>query len=474
MNLSQEVYHTLLRHHLLPENRLLVVAVSGGADSLALLHILHTLAPQLNLKLHVATLNHGLRGKVGAADAAFVQQIAHNWHIPCTVGQVDVPHLMQEQRLGLETAARQARYAFLVDVATQQKATYIATAHQADDQAETVLMHVLRGAGVNGLTGMPWRSPVPGYPDLTLIRPLRDITRAEIESYCATNDLEPRVDASNADMDLLRNAIRLNILPQLRRINPQVQRALNQLADIVAIEQDFIEQQYASTVEPHIFQSEGRWILPCELFRQLHTALQRRFIYHAAQTLSQQNDRYSGYRHINAAVATALAGQVGAVAQLRGGLRMRVDYDDIVVESVDAPRFTDNLPLILPDNAISIPLDGITPIPGTDWSLVLSKAPFEGYGARITLPVDSRLLMRNRQTGDRFAPLGMDGKHQTIKKWMINRKIPRHLRDQIPLLVVNNEVAVVMTGDTWAVSESFAVRPDSERITYLGIVEPSL
>ncbi len=459
---------------MLPENRLLVVAVSGGADSLVLLHILHTLAPQLNLKLHVATLNHGLRGKDGASDVACVRQLAIDWNIPCTVGQADVPQLMQEQKLGLETAARHARYAFLVEVARQLQATHIATAHQADDQAETILMHLLRGTGVNGLIGMSWLSPVPGYPDFTLIRPLRDITRAEIEAYCATHNLHPRVDASNADTDLLRNAIRLDIFPQLRHINPQAQRALNQLADIVAIEQDFIEQHYTSTVARHSVRSEGRWLLPREIFCQLHPALQRRFIYHAAQALSQNDDRYSGYRHIIAAVATALEGQVGAVAQLPGGLQVRVDYDAIVVESVDAPRLTDNMPLIMSDNTISIPLGGITPIPGADWSLALSKSPFEGYRARITLPVDSRLFVRHRQTGDRFAPLGMGGKHQTVKKWMINRKIPRHLRDKIPLLVVNDEVAVVVTGDTWTVSESFAIRPDSARIIYIGIVEPSL
>src|SRR5262249_43267249 len=148
------------------------------------------------------------RGQAGAEDAKFVVEMANSWGVPVTMGQIDVAKLAQEQRTGIEAAARLARYQFLAKVAHEVSALRIAVAHHADDQAETVLMHLIRGSGIRGLSGMAWSAPVPDHPDLTLIRPSLAVTRAQIEAYCAENSLIPRQDATNTDISLLRNRLR--------------------------------------------------------------------------------------------------------------------------------------------------------------------------------------------------------------------------------------------------------------------------
>ncbi|MFN8447334.1 MAG: tRNA lysidine(34) synthetase TilS [Anaerolineae bacterium] len=213
MNPATSVLHTLREHDLLPADALLIVGVSGGTDSLALLHILR----RLGVRLHVATLDHGLRGAAGAADARFVVETAEAWGLPVTAGRADVRVLAKAQRLSIEAAARAARYDFLSSVAHEAGTQRIAVAHNADDQVETVLLHLLRGSGVGGLAGMAYAAPLPGHPDLMLIRPLLDVPRAALDAYCREHGLQPRHDASNADARYRRNRLRLDLDPEAAR-----------------------------------------------------------------------------------------------------------------------------------------------------------------------------------------------------------------------------------------------------------------
>ena len=176
--LTKNIQRIIRQHQLIVHAKPLVVAASGGADSLALCHLLY----HAGYDLHIATLDHGLRGDTGQVDADFMCWMARQWGVPCTMGQVDVPALARKQKTGIEATARKTRYDFLADVARQIGTSTIATAHHADDQAETVLMHILRGSGLQGLRGMAFRAPVPGHTDLTLVRPLLAVTRAEIEA----------------------------------------------------------------------------------------------------------------------------------------------------------------------------------------------------------------------------------------------------------------------------------------------------
>lgn len=482
--------HTIRAQSLIPPHSWLVVGVSGGADSLALLHLLRALAPALDCRLHAATFDHGLRGAAGAADARFVADTAAAWGVPVTVGQGDVRDLARRSKLSIEAAARQARYAFLAETARQVGAARVAVGHHADDQAETVLLHLLRGSGIGGLAGMAAQSPLPEHPDLTLIRPLLDVSRADIEAYCRANKLHPREDATNADAAYLRNRLRHETLPHLQTINPQIIRVLAQLADVAATETDFVETQLQAAVERGAADvTPGRVLLHRDLFNQLHPALQRRLVaWSVAQVTGSKQD--IAYVHIVTAVEVARRGRLGAVAELPGGLRLRVDYAAYTIEYADAPQAVDDMPLLDADEEIAVAIPGVTRF-SSRWDLVADFAPHSspspthgdglqspmlpplhlvqrgiGGEVRLAIPPDSRVTLRARRAGDRFAPPGLSGHTQKVSRWLVNQKIPLRLRDRLPVLVVNGVIAALIVGGRWVVSEHFSVQPVHQHIVH--------
>ncbi len=228
----QQVVKFARREGLLREGMGIVVACSGGPDSLALAEVLHVLTPRYQLRLCVAHFEHGIRGAASLADAQFVREYCGRRQLPCVVEAADVPHVAEQAGQSLETMGRELRYAFLERVRKEKGLDVIATAHHADDQAETVLMHLLRGAGLTGLAGI---RPRRGC----IIRPFLGVTKAQIRAYLATCGLVPHEDATNETPDCLRNRVRLELLPLLRaRYNPRITQALGQLAVLAADAQE--------------------------------------------------------------------------------------------------------------------------------------------------------------------------------------------------------------------------------------------
>ena len=461
-SLMYTVSRALLRKNLLPTSGRLIVGVSGGTDSLALLHILNALRDRLSIHLDVATLDHGLRGQAGADDAHFVSETAQAWGLPVTVGYIDVRLLAHEQHIGIEAAARLARYAFLASVADQVSATHIAVAHNADDQVETVLFHLLRGTGLTGLAGMAYTSPLPQRPDLTLIRPLLDVPRADLDAYCSERGLQPRHDASNEDTTYTRNRLRHQIIPVLRDVSPQIERNLRQLADIAHIEDDFVDAALHQAIDAHVTQSDRRIRLPRAIFKEMHTALQRRFVLWAARSLAAGDNL--GYIHTAAAVELALRGEVGSRAQITDGLHLRNDYAWIVVEHEDTPVTADR-PLLPLGTVIPVAIPGITQVKSS-WTLEASLTPFEPRGIRLAISESATVMLRGRREGDRIASLGLHGHHHKVTKWMIYWQVPRELRERVPLLIVDAEIAAIWWTPMPIISQKFAVTDESPRIVY--------
>ncbi len=457
MSLLETTYQTFLRHNLLPPTAKLVVGVSGGADSLALLHLLYQLRHRGGWQLHAATLDHGLRGQAGADDVTFVVHTCRAWDIPVTAGQVDVLVLSHQRGRGIEETARAARYDFLATTARQIGARHIAVAHHADDQAETILLHLIRGSGLQGLSGMEFRLPLPGYPDLLLIRPLLAVTRRQIEAYCADHALHPRQDSTNLDTNYLRNRLRLETLPHLRQLNPQIERALLQMADTAALEASYLAQQLAQVTAYHIQKEDRRILITREVFRRMHPALQRRFIYDCARALGSTE---TSYDHILHALETGAQGEVGAEARLPGKLRLRVTYTSVMIEHENAPPLPYDGPLLAGGDEITVPIPGLTPLPGTQWTLQISNIPLPD-SQPLMLPAGAAVSLRTRRAGDRFTPLGMRGQGQTLNKWLINHKIPQAIRDQLPLIIVNDTIAALFVHKQWFISQNFALRQDS-------------
>lgn len=450
------------QYNLFPPDSTIVLAVSGGADSLALLHVMAQLCERLRIHLHVATLNHGLR--VDAADdVAYVQQIASQLDVPVTAEMVDVNALAQSHRIGIEAAARKARYHFFGRVAQQVGATTIATAHHADDQSETILMHMIRGSGVQGLVGMQPKTILPDHPSLTLVRPFLAVRRSDIEGYCAEHQLVPRHDSTNTDTMYRRNELRHVILPRLREINPQVDKALAQLADIVRVEQDFIRVYYNTHILPRIRTNDSatRIQVKRDVFRNWHLAIQRCFVLETSTKLGAE----ATYTHVTTTVHTATHGKVGAVAQLTNNVRVRVGYDEINVELEFAPLPDEDYWLI--DSEYPVNLLGETNC--GSWLLEANTAEQSDTIAHLKIEPETRVILRTRQAGDRFQPLGMQGRSKKVKNWMIDCKIPQHLRDKIPLLVVDNQIAAIILPYEWVIAEPFATDDASQHNFYFSI-----
>ncbi len=469
MTLLETVQQIITQQRLLPPDSKLVIGVSGGPDSLALLHVLQALGPSLKIELHVATLDHGLRGADGAADLRFVADLCQQWDIAVTTETMK-PEALNTQD-GIEKAARVVRYAFLARVAHTIGATHIAVAHHADDQAETILMHLLRGAGLQGLAGMVPSGPLPDYPEITLIRPLLSVSRQTLIDYCQQHGLQPRIDASNQDTRLLRNRLRLETLPYLRQINPQIDRALRQMAAIATTNQNYIQQQLNSAITGHITSSENRLQLSRGIYEALHPALQQQFIWWATGQLSAET---TSYDHITTAAQFAHRGQTGQRMALPGKLWLRLDYEQIIVEKQSTPRAHLNQPHLVPGAVVPLQVPGLTPLPDSNWSFVVSETSLPEGGnpqLRLNATLQPAMVLRTRQAGDRFAPLGLGGHTQKIKKWMVDHKVPQAQRDQIPLLVIAGEIAAFLVGNQWVINEHFAPTETDQTGLYFQFIE---
>ena len=454
------VYSACARYQLIPPGSAVVVAVSGGADSLALLHALHALRERLGCRLHAATFDHGLRGSASAADVDFVASFCAALNVPVVTGRA-------EQPAAAEAELRAARYAFLAAAARAAGAQRVAAGHHAGDQAETVLLRLVRGTGSAGLTAMSPAAPLPGSPDLTLIRPLLALTRAEIDAYCAAQGLTPRQDSTNLDTAYARNRLRVEVIPALERINPQAQRALTRFAAQAAADHDYLQRALAQTIAPHISREPGRISLERAAFRSLHPALRWRFVYWAARELNSSAE--VGFNQVEAACALALAKHTGAAATLAGGLRLRLDYAHVVVELAAAPHPALACPLLEPGAVVPVAIPGSTPLPG-GWLLHAELGLCGDH--TLHLPAGAQAVIRTRFPGDRFAPPSLGGRRQKLKQWLNDRRIPRRLRDHLPLLVVDGLVAAVCA-PVWVTSAQFVQPGPARQPVGFALVAPS-
>ncbi|MYA93611.1 MAG: tRNA lysidine(34) synthetase TilS [Chloroflexi bacterium] len=461
--LLRELRRALREPGALEDSAALVVAVSGGADSVALLHALRRLQGELGIWLHVASLDHSLRGAAGARDLAFVGALAETWRLSCTLETVDVPRLARGWKIGIEAAARRARYEFLAQAAKQLDCACVAVAHHADDQAETMLMHIARGSGLRGLRGMRPVSPLPGAAQLRLLRPLLGVSRADIEAYCAQHQLAYVTDASNSDTRYRRNYLRSEVIPRLQTLNPALADALNRLSETAAIDDDFIRQQFARLVQPKIHKSPASWRINKADYFSLHVALRRRFLLAAVDELA--DDALSLRQDLTIDLdAWAGSARVGACRDCGAGIRLRCDYEALIVEKSGASPEAGRYRLIPRDTDIKLAAGQTVSLAGIRLRIVSDLEA--GQRFNLQLPAQSELCLRTRRPGDRFQPKGMGGSSRKLKDWMIDRKIPRLLREQIPLLCANNAIVAICLADTWHLAE-VSIPVGAPRITTL-------
>ncbi|MCB8944102.1 MAG: tRNA lysidine(34) synthetase TilS [Ardenticatenaceae bacterium] len=449
-----------------PPHARLIVGVSGGADSLALFHVLQSIYPPD--QLIVAHVDHQLRPS-SAHEAQFVQETAVAWHISCHIETVDVVKLAETQKLSLEEAGRLARYRCFAQLAAKQGAFTVVVAHHADDQAETVLMHLLRGSGLAGLRGMLPTAPLPEAENCWLIRPFLHTTRADIETYCQEHHLQPIHDESNEDIRFVRNRIRHQLLPTLAAYNPQIQTRLQQLAAITAADYELVDAAGREgwtavwhTQSPNMIQLKlAEWLaLPLSVRRQ---TLRQAVL--ALRPLL----RDIGFQTVEQAREIIEKGYTGAQSSLPGDLTLIVGYHTITIMA-DASALPTDWPQLANDSLLTLPIPGQVNL-AHEWRLTassvdgMSQEQVVGNEDVWTVYVDvgaaTELRVRGRLPGERIRPLGMKGQTVKLKDLMINRKMPAYLRARWPLVVHGEEVVWVVGHH---LDERVQIKTETQRI----------
>ena len=414
----------ILNWKLLSPGDRVLAAVSGGPDSLCLLHVLWTEREVRGLgSVEAAHLDHGLRGKESAAEADWVAAWCAERGIVCHLGRANVG---AKRGQSVQEAARAARYAFLERTATAIGADKIATGHTRDDQVETVLANILRGSGLDGLSGIPERRG-------RIIRPLLDMTRVEVEAYNAAHGLSPRQDPSNLSAEhYTRNRIRLELLPELRRdYNARVDDALLRLSGIAARDSDYVAQQAAAALADVTRAEDAAHLeLDRAALARLHPALLRYVLRQAIERVRGTGASVT-FEHLETLCRAAadVSGDSFALTLPSPLCRVRVT-EQVLMLSAPAKRQA-------PAGFISVPL----PVPGEvvletlGWTV---QAAWEDHPGAVRLDADAvdldSLVVRNRQIGDRIDPLGMGGQHKKVSDIFTDAKVPRAQRERVPLV----------------------------------------
>lgn len=426
----KKVEQTILQYHLFENTNTILVALSGGADSVCLLSILKQLAPQYSLSLMAAHVNHGLRGEEANEDEEFVRALCKQWQIPLFVKQLDVAAYAKEMHMSIEQAGRKVRYDYFEELCAQNDTMKVATAHHKNDQAETVMMHVLRGAGLAGLAGIP-------YERKNVIRPLLALSREEVMIYLTENGLEHREDKSNQSMEYQRNRVRLSLMPILKEYNPNVVDTLATNARFLQQDKYFLEEVFETAWrECLVDERADRMVFDRAKIAKFPFALFSRLIISVGKKLGLSL-RLS-YDKIQS-MALYAAGTQMAEKKFDQQLCVRFEKEHVIFfphSNCEEIAFFYELSLdqkiLIKEIDCWISLTSVSQKPGKSLDSILIDA------ALIQLP----LVVRSRQIGDWFCPVGMEGT-KTIKKYLTDQKINKYAKNRVPIILSNHEVVWV-------------------------------
>ncbi len=425
-------------------NTRLLTAVSGGPDSLALLYSLYALREELGLELVGAHLDHGLRGEESAADAAFVESVFETLSLDLFVESANVLTQGAASGTSLEEAAREARYDFLARSAAACGAAAVALGHTSDDQAETVLMNIIRGSGLSGLKGMRTLSSMRRRgAELMLMRPLLGLGRAETTAYCEALGLKPRFDRSNLSTNIRRNRVRIELMPALTAYNPAIRESLLRLSASTSIDLAFLEEETDKAWRNVAILEDGRVQLRRRAFSTLPEAVGRRLL-RKAVLYSKGDLKDVELNHVEGMARLMNVG-VGSRLDLPGGIRFEVGYDIAIVgpqgDKPCVPRLQE-FELEVPGRAGN----GIWQVETRcmDRGKAQVQSGPDGQTAQLDLDeVGGPLVVRGREPGDRFQPLGMVGS-KSLKDFLVDSKVPRARRGSTPLVVSQRGIVWVV------------------------------
>jgi tRNA(Ile)-lysidine synthase len=415
---------------LLSPGERILIGISGGVDSLVLLDALHRLSTEQGWEIFAAHVNHQFRGEESRGDAEFVRSFCAERNIPCEVAEIDVPRFIRETHMNPQEASRTVRYSFFHDVSRKYNIPKLVLAHHANDQAETVLMRLIRGTGIEGLAGIPLMRRENG---LTIVRPFLPFYKKELVAYCEERGLHPREDSSNLKTKYHRNFLRLKVIPWLEsNLGRSVQDSFVHLADIAAAENDLMHQITREKLEEIIkWNTDNKIVIKGKLFLECHLALQRRMIKLIFNYLLQKEWNL-GFIHINEVCDWIRHGRTGTKLELPQRVVAWKEYDNVVFtlpQSTEAEGFS-----------YTLKIPGRTYIKELGVWVTAEIHPSHpsyhepGHMAIFDLDqIQGPLRIRSRQAGDRMTLFGMQGSKK-VKDIFIDNKVPRRLRDSMPVL----------------------------------------
>ena len=416
-------------YDLLPQGTHIVCAVSGGADSVCLLHWLARLREELGFSLTAAHYNHQLRGAESQRDEEFVRSFVCKCcpDVPLVVGRGDVTAQASQTGTGLEETAREMRYTFLQKTAAQVGAPFIATAHTADDNAETVLLHLLRGSALRGLTGISPRRD-------NILRPLLTTRRNEVEEYLQIYGLPHVEDSSNTDERFARNRVRRQLIPLLEQMQPQVVSHLNQTARHLSADEDYL-CALARQALPELIPIPGGLSVPAIAIAHQPDVLSTRMVRHLLDKLNENGGKCSAV-HLHSVIRLCRGNDPSARSSLPGGVVARRSYDRLELVREESASLPAPIPLPLPGQ-LTLPWGTITVRRTTYEKNAQTPHSFYLSCAKVAFGLN----VRSRLTGDELARPNRP--HRSVKKLLIDEKCPRFARDSVPVLDCGGHVAGV-------------------------------
>lgn len=450
------------KERLLNGGETVILAVSGGADSLCLLNLFFKIKDDYELKLVVCHLDHSLRGEESLRDSNFTREIARKYNLPFELAKKDVSKIAKEENLSIETCARMVRYDFFNSLLDKYPNSLLATAHNMNDQCETIIQRFMRGTSLKGLSGIsPKRD--------RFIRPLLAFKREEIEAYLKENKLSFVTDSTNLTDDYGRNKIRNNIIPYIEEnFNESIIESLAHFGERIRQEDDFLEDLALSSYKKYQVESGRGYIKFHKDLRDIHKIIIKRVIILAMEELlGSREDIYS--KAINDSL-DILFGETGRMVDLARGLKVRNNYGELIISKGEGKNnFIDNRGL-LERKKIKVKLLGEPQtIPFGDYKITLFKSegdnPVKG---RVTLSADNlkEVTIRTRKEGDRIKALGMRG-YKRVKSIFIDKKIDRVLRDTLPLIEDDNGEIIYLHPDI--ISEDRKITENTKEIMYIYI-----
>lgn len=418
-----KIYKTIKEYGLIEKKDKIIIGLSGGADSMCLTHVLHRLSEEMEIRIVCAHMHHSIRGAEADYDAQRARDFSKSLGIPFEFLKEDVPLYAKSKGISEELAGRELRYAFFENLLQKYGFNKIATAHNKNDNAETILMNFMRGSGIKGLGGIPYKRG-------NIIRPILDCTREEIEAYCANNCIDYVTDSTNNESIYTRNKIRLELIPEIQQsFNSNFINTVTDNAALIGADCEFLENLSYEFYEKEV--KDGR--IEIEKLLSQPVSVRNRVIFEMIRNvLSTTSDLSSSFiRDITELTKKAKS---GSYIMLPKGIVARIDYGCLYIGKQNS---TQNFEYEIPLNR-EVYIEEIGKTVCADY--VTEK---EGEGIYLEAQKGDKLIIRNRREGDIFCPVGMDGRKK-LKDFFIDKKIPAEERSRIGIITINGEIADII------------------------------